>query len=256
MSTSSQRTVGLRSPSGSPRSSPDGWVMSWMQSKVVTRSSESSVGQRRQPRILERHVRQSAFGEPFLGPLEGEPGDVVAGERGGGERFGHQQHGASGAATDVGDLRTPARAGRRPRRAPAAPTGAGTPGSTARSCARCRPRPRVRGCRSRVRARSGSSRACARALASSGAGDGTCPSRRPGWSGEASTAAASGPSENRSASSALDQLGARLVVGPFADPALVEAEPAGELRRRQRVTRLRPAPGRARAGRRGGSCPR
>ena len=82
---------------------PCGSVMSWMQSNVVTRSTEWSVGQRLVTRVVERGVGQPGLGQALVGPAEGVLGDVVAGDRAGRERLGEQQHGAAGAAADVGD---------------------------------------------------------------------------------------------------------------------------------------------------------
>ena len=77
-----------------------------------------------------------------------------------------------------------------------------------------------------------------------------------GWSGVASTAAASGDSENRSLVVDLDQLGRGLVVGPLAHPAFV----AGRSRAASSVevsgAPAASSPRTDRAGRRGGSSPR
>jgi hypothetical protein len=175
---------------------PCGSVMSWMQSNVVTKSTEWSVGQRLVARVDEPDVVGPLLAPTVLGPLECVLRDVVADERAVGERLGHQQHRSPGAAADVGDR------------------DAGVePFDDAVECRQHRrdqvmavPRfeaaldadrtLRGRGCRSRGRRRCGSSRASPRARPSSAGTGGTSPSRTPGWSGEASTAIASGVSQN------------------------------------------------------------
>ena len=82
---------------------PAGSVMSWMQSNVVTRSSDPSLGSGSSAGVVERGVGQPGLGEPLAGPDQGELRDVVAGDGAGRERLGQQQHGAARPAADVGD---------------------------------------------------------------------------------------------------------------------------------------------------------
>ena len=209
------------------------------------------------PRVVERDVGRARTASSFVrGAVERVLGDVVAGERAVRERLGHQQHGAAGAAADVGDRRTGAAACRPHRRARAARRARGTPGSTARSCARCRPRPRGRGCRSRGRRRCGSSRARARARASSAAGGGTCPCRTPGGPGRRAPPPPPARARTCRRRVGVDHLRRGLVVRPLAHPALDGAGRRGELGGRQRATGVAHRRGTDRAGRRGGSCRR
>ena len=66
--------------------------MSWMQSNVVTRSSEPSAGSGSIARIGKAAFVRPALGQPLAGPGERVLGDVVADERARRERLGQQQH--------------------------------------------------------------------------------------------------------------------------------------------------------------------
>ena len=144
------RAVRRDGRAGWPRIISCGWVMSWMQSNVVTRSTRVVVGQRldRAGRWNAR-VGQHRLPTASLGAVERVLRDVVAGER----LFGN----ASAISSTAPPAPQPTSATVMPRLQPVDDAverrehdreqdGAG---STARSCARCRQRPRRRGCRSR-----------------------------------------------------------------------------------------------------------
>ena len=97
-----------------------GWVMSWMQSNVVTRSTRVVGGQRLSPHVVEVGVGEPLLGPLLLGPDQGVPGDVVPVRRGvrvrsspgGGPRTpAPQPTSATGGADDSSLATTPSSAG-------------------------------------------------------------------------------------------------------------------------------------------------
>ena len=201
-------------------------------------------------------LRSSGCCQLLLGAVERVLGDVVADERRLRERFGHQQHGAAGAAADV-DHRAPGvkrvddavERGQHDRqqegvvpRLEAALDADRTLGAVAVV----------------VVADAGAEALAhvARAPASSAAGGGTCPCRTPGGRVSASTAAASGDSENlrrrRRPRSAWRRPGCR----PTRAPSARAGRPARRARRWSAAAPASFIAGTGRAGRRGGSSRR
>ena len=79
-----------------------GWVMSWMQSNVVTRSTDPSDGSGSCRGVVEVGVRQAQLGPAALGPLQGEVGDVVPVDLAGRVGLRDQADGDARPAADVG----------------------------------------------------------------------------------------------------------------------------------------------------------
>ena len=181
---------------------PAGSVMSWRQSKVVTRSADPSVGMGVDPGVEERGVGDARLGLALAGPLERVLRDVVARARGWRGR-------PRRAASTTPPAPQPTSMHRRARRAACASTpsragstsAAGWPASTARSRGRCPRRSRAVGVVVEPEAgaealgqqleRGHRLREVVEA----------CPCRRPGGPASASTATASGESDRRSSSS-------------------------------------------------------